>query len=202
MRKITKLVDAVLAQSRHAERFVIAIAGPPGAGKSTLSAALEKNLPQSAVLPADGFHYDNMLLDQLGRRAYKGAPDTFDTRGLEIVLRRIRAREAETIVPVFDRTHDVSLAGAKSIPQEAKHIIVEGNYLLVKRGDWAKMRPFFDFTIFISTQREELERRLIARWVGLGHDMAYASERAFSNDLPNADYVLGNSETADMVWEQ
>ncbi|MEJ6782182.1 AAA family ATPase [Aminobacter sp. Piv2-1] len=199
---MTKLVDIVLEQSRHAVRFIIAIAGPPGAGKSTLSEALARELPQSAILPVDGFHYDNLHLDQLGRRAYKGAPDTFDCRGLEILLRRIRAREVETIVPIFDRTRDVACAGAKAIPQEAKHIIVEGNYLLVKRGDWARMREFLDFTIFISTPREELERRLIGRWVEFGHDMAYARQRALSNDLPNADYVCKNSETADIVWQQ
>jgi pantothenate kinase len=61
------------------ERFLLGIAGPPGAGKSTLAAALSEALAErrgdgcAVVAPLDGFHLPNRELDARGLRAVKGA---------------------------------------------------------------------------------------------------------------------------------
>lgn len=72
-------------------RVVTALAGPPGAGKSTAAEALADALNQlsagvAAVFPMDGFHYDDAVLDQRGWRARKGAPHTFDVSGFAHIL--------------------------------------------------------------------------------------------------------------------
>ena len=44
-------------------RFITALAGPPGAGKSTLAAALVGMLgPSARAVPMDGFHFDDAIL--------------------------------------------------------------------------------------------------------------------------------------------
>ncbi len=188
----------IVARGAAAGRFIVAVAGPPGAGKSTLSARLVELLPagEAALLQADGFHYDNGLLDRLGRRARKGAPDTFDCRGLEVTLNRLRAREDRVVVPIFDRQLDVARAGAAQIDSSVRYVVVEGNYLLVDQAPWNNLAQLFDLTMMIRTPSAELERRLVERWLCHGHGREQAVARAQSNDLPNADYVVRHSLAA------
>ena len=63
------------------------------------------------VVPMDGFHYDDAVLEARGLRARKGAPDTFDVSGFTHLLNRLRV-EAEVAIPVFDRQMELSRAGA------------------------------------------------------------------------------------------
>src|SRR5689334_5881490 len=58
MSEIASIAAAIFKRATKAERFVVAIAGPPGSGKSTLAERLHEILPEdkSAVVPMDGFH--------------------------------------------------------------------------------------------------------------------------------------------------
>ncbi len=73
---IKSLVDEILKRAAQSGRFIAAIAGPPGAGKSTLSEALAGAIAEAggsaAVLPMDGFHMDNAVLVEKGLLARKG----------------------------------------------------------------------------------------------------------------------------------
>ncbi|HSI41356.1 MAG TPA: nucleoside/nucleotide kinase family protein [Xanthobacteraceae bacterium] len=198
---VEDLAAAIADRSRDAQRFIVAVAGPPGAGKSSLSAALATRLPaEAAIVQADGFHFDNRLLDKIGRRNRKGAPDTFDVAGLDVVLRRLGEREADVVVPVFDRELDVSRNGAVLIGTDVKYLIVEGNYLALRREPWSALRRHFDATVFIEVPRPELERRLLKRWTDLGRSDEAARSWVDGNDLPNVDLVNADSSRADLVW--
>ncbi len=90
-----------------ARRRILGLAGPPGAGKSTLAARLVDRLGGLAVLvPMDGFHLAQAELVRLGRADRKSAPDTFDAAGYTALLARLRAPEPGTTVyaPAFDRS--------------------------------------------------------------------------------------------------
>jgi len=102
---LDRLAELVARRAAGDGCAIVAIAGPPGTGKSTLSEALAARLPgMAAVLPMDGFHFDDLHLVPAGLRPRKGAPETFDVGGLAHVLRRLRARDEEFVaVPVFDR---------------------------------------------------------------------------------------------------
>ena len=81
MTDVQALATDILHRAASVERLVVAIAGPPAAGKSTLAAQLADSLAarsRVAVVAQDGFHYDNAILDARGQRAVKGAPQTFD----------------------------------------------------------------------------------------------------------------------------
>ncbi|RXT52431.1 nucleoside/nucleotide kinase family protein [Bosea sp. Tri-44] len=203
MQTAEDIAARIVEQARGLSRIVVALAGPAGAGKSTLSEQLLAALPagEAALVPMDGFHFDNAVLDAMGLRNRKGAPETFDCAGLVATLRRIRSGEEAVAVPVFDREADLSRAGAAIVPADARFVLVEGNYLLLDRPPWTEILPLFDLTIFIEVAIAELDRRLLARWTDLGRSEEAARAWVEGNDLPNARLVIESSRQADIVWE-
>ena len=201
MSEIASIAAAIFKRATKAERFVVAIAGPPGSGKSTLAERLHEILPEdkSAVVPMDGFHFDDIVLSRRGLRSRKGAPETFDYAGFAALLKRIRASEPEIAIPVFDRSMELSRAGASIIGPDVKFVLVEGNYLLLDEEPWSGLSGLFDFTIFVDVPRFELERRLMERWRGHGKSDDDARAWIASNDLPNIERVLARRRKADLV---
>jgi len=200
MLDLTTTIQVLRREAGRKKRFIIGIAGAPGSGKSTLAEALHQALgAESIVVPMDGFHFDDVVLKARGDLPRKGAPHTFDVAGFEHLLKRIKVREADIAIPVFDRSQELARAGASIISADARFILVEGNYLLLKHKGWRKLRPLFDFTIFLNVPEAELERRLLARWRGFGFDEKGAREKALGNDIPNAKTVVRESARADLV---
>lgn len=180
-------------------RFLTALAGPPGAGKSTLSAALVAALGAGArVVPMDGFHYDDAVLDARGLRAKKGAPETFDVAGFVHLIARLR-HEDEVAIPVFDRSMELSRAGADVVGPEDRFLIVEGNYLLLDEGPWRALDGAFDLTVWIDVPLAELDRRLTDRWARYGKTPEAARAWIDGNDMPNIRRAITGSRPADVV---
>ncbi len=200
---LPELVATLQTRAKAVSRFMVAIAGPPGSGKSTLGESLRDALrakgESAIVVPMDGFHFDDAVLNARGHRPRKGAPFTFDVGGFEILLKRIKIREADIAIPVFDRSMELSRAAADIVTDEAKFILVEGNYLLLKQSPWDRLKPLFDFTIFLNVPEPELERRLMERWHGFGFSDEKARAWIASNDMPNIRTVLNESSPADLV---
>jgi len=117
----------------------------------------------------------------------------------EALLKRIKAREPDIAIPVFDRSMELSRAAADIVTDEAKFILVEGNYLLLDAAPWDRLKPLFDFTIFIDVPEAELERRLMQRWREHGFDEAYARNWIASNDMLNIREVQARRAKADLV---
>ena len=173
-------------------RPVVAVAGAPGSGKSTLAEALVAQVPGAVMLPMDGFHLDNRILDARGLRARKGAPETFDAEGFVALLDRVRAG-GEVVFPVFDRDRDLAVAGEGVIDAATRLVVVEGNYLLLQAAPWSRAR--YDLTIALDVPEDELRRRLTARWLGYGADV----DAHLANDMANALTVIRTSRPADLV---
>lgn len=197
-----RLLDGVTAARR-----IVAIAGAPGAGKSTFAGALERALNArrpgvATVMPMDGYHLDNAILDARGLRAVKGAPETFDVDGLASDLARVRAAGRAVLVPVFDRTLDLARACAREIAPDTPLVLLEGNYLLLERAPWPELAAMFDTSIYLDVPEAELERRLVERWLAHGHDAGAARARALGNDIPNARLVAAASRPADITVTQ
>ena len=184
-------------------RVVVAIAGSPGAGKSTVAEWLAEAVNAvrpgtAAVLPMDGYHFDDLVLNARGHRPRKGAPHTFDTGGLATTLSRLAADDgSEIAVPVFDRAIEIARAGARIIGPEIRTIIVEGNYLLLDDPNWAPLRRHFDLSAMLDVAEETLRQRLTDRWTGFGFTLEALEEKLSGNDLPNMRTVLENSVAPD-----
>ena len=201
---VASLVDRILAEQSHSRR-IIAIAGAPGSGKSTIAETLKERInavrPGHAdILPMDGYHFDDMVLNARGDRARKGSPHTFDLDGFRVMLERLRADDGRDIaVPVFDRSIEIARAGGRIIPASTRIILAEGNYLLLDQPGWRDLGPLFDLTVMLDVGEEMLVKRLLERWAGFDYDEAATITKMEGNDLPNVRLVIGNSRPADIM---
>jgi len=194
-----RLLAAIEDGFSRTPRLIVAIAGPPGAGKSTLanrleSALMARGLPAS-ILPMDGFHMDNGVLEERGLLTRKGAPETFDVRGLLDLLRAVRTG-VEVLAPVFDRDRELAIAAARAIAAGPQIILAEGNYLLLDEAPWNGLADLFDLTVMLAPPEEELRRRLDARWRHYKLSESAILEKLDGNDLPNGRRVLEKSRPA------
>ncbi|MEV0491704.1 nucleoside/nucleotide kinase family protein [Streptomyces atratus] len=183
-------------------RRILGIAGPPGAGKSTLAAQLVDALAGLAVLvPMDGFHLAGAELDRLGRAGRKGAPDTFDAAGYAALLRRLRApgEEGPVYAPAFDRTLEEPIAGAVPVSPHIPLVVTEGNYLLHDDGPWAPVRGLLDEVWFLDLDPDVRVRRLVDRHVRFGKPRSYAERWVAGSDETNARLVDRGRDRADLV---
>jgi pantothenate kinase len=197
------VADEIIARAGNAKRFLIAIAGPPGAGKSTLAdnmaEALKAKGESAVVLPMDGFHMDNAVLIEKGLLKRKGVPESFDVRAFLDIVRAVSAADQEVLVPVFDRSREIAIASARIVSPDHRFIIVEGNYLLFNQGKWAELEGMFDYSIMLAPPMEVLEQRLWERWRGYNLDDEAAGAKVYGNDLPNGRLILENRRTADFT---
>jgi pantothenate kinase len=188
--------------NRSTDRYLIGIVGKPGAGKSTLSAYLLEQLHSSevTVVPMDGYHFSNAVLQALGRADRKGAPDTFDVAGFASLLQRIRNEKlVDVYYPVFDRSIEESIAAQGVVTKETKVVIVEGNYLLHGSGGWEVIAELLDELWFIDVDDEKRLERLIARHIAYGKSPADAQSWSRGSDEVNARTIATGRSRAHAV---
>ena len=198
-------VERLLGEIPQGGRRVIAIAGAPASGKSTTAARLIDHLNEvepgsTALLPMDGYHFDDEMLGPRGWRPRKGAPHTFDVGGYASALRRIRTNDEPFVaVPRFDRDLEIARAGAIIIEPSVRLIVSEGNWLLLQDEPWPMLLPLFDHSALVKTEWETLERRNRDRWVGYDFTEEMIREKLEGNDLPNARLVYERSAEPDWI---
>jgi pantothenate kinase len=199
--QVSLLSDKIHTLQQTQDRCMIAIAGAPGSGKSTLADEVARRLNAqkcpTLVVPMDGFHLDNAILDRRGLRPKKGAPETFDGEGFLIMIKRLHAKQ-DVIAPSFDRPRDIAIAGSVHIPADLPVIIAEGNYLMFDEDPWNDITGIWDLTVRIDVPLEELRGRLIQRWLDQSLSRAAATRRAESNDIPNAKRIIEKAMPCDI----
>ncbi|MHA7241018.1 nucleoside/nucleotide kinase family protein [Arthrobacter sp. TMS1-12-1] len=184
-------------------RTLLGIVGAPGAGKSTIAAAVAALSPaEHALVPMDGFHLADQALKGLGLLDRKGAPETVDAHGYAALLARLRSTPEHTVyAPAFERDLEQPLANALPVPPSSSLLVTEGNYLLLEAPGWRDARDLLDEVWFIDVDPQVRRRRLVARHVLFGKTPAAAEEWVRRVDDPNAALVAATRDRADRVLD-
>ncbi|RFU30152.1 hypothetical protein B7463_g6188, partial [Scytalidium lignicola] len=218
--RLTKLLEQNPPSSHR--RLLIALAGTPGSGKSTISAALAQTCKANgtgniAILPMDGFHYPKSQLLKLEisgvenvlRR--RGAPFTFNAEAFIDLVKRLRQTPVTDTdnpslsfhAPSFDHKIKDPIENDIYIPSSQRIIILEGNYLLLDEHPWNEIQDLVDETWFVSISRETAKKRLIKRHImaGIESTIEAAAVRVEDNDLLNGDLITRKMISPDVVVE-
>jgi pantothenate kinase len=199
-------IFAAIGALRHrldgGRRTLLGITGAPGSGKSTFAARLQQEFgPEVAVVvPMDGFHLGNAIIDGTPLRQRKGAMDTFDVGGYLSLLRRLVRRDEEVVyAPEFRRTLDEPVAASIAVPASASLLITEGNYLLADTPEWKDVRAQLDEVWFMDTPPAVRLARLVGRHVEFGMERGAAEAWASGPDEANARLIEATRPAADRI---
>lgn len=187
--------------SNTSKRIIIGIAGKPGSGKSTLSSFLLKHLPIDSVslVPMDGFHLSNKVLEELGRHGRKGAPDTFDSLGYLELLHRIAHSSGDIYFPIFYRELEESIAAEGVVTARTKLVLTEGNYLLHTENGWGDVVKTLTESWYVDVDDSARLSRLVDRHYLHGKSPEEAHDWAYGTDEENARLVERSRDLADVI---
>ena len=200
--EINQAMAALRARLVPGTRTVLGIAGAPGSGKSTFADWIRQQFEpgQAVVVPMDGFHLGNAIIDGTPLRQRKGAIDTFDAGGYLSLLRRLVRRDEPVVyAPEFRRTLDEPVAASIAIPADVPLVITEGNYLLVEQEPWKDIRAQLDEVWFVDTPPGLRLARLVERHVSFGMERAAAEAWATGPDEANAVLIQATRPAADRI---
>lgn len=196
------LLASLRARLQPGRRFMLGLAGAPGAGKSTVAQALlEAFEGRAVVVPMDGFHLANSELARLGLAHRKGAPCTFDASGYVALLERLRRRPdgATVYAPEFRRDIEEAIAGAIAVPDDVELVITEGNYLLLDDEPWRGVREQLDETWYVDVDPDLRRARLVERHMRFGRSEQAARDWVEGTDEPNARLIEATRTRAHRV---
>jgi pantothenate kinase len=200
--EIKQALTALKDRLDGGRRTLLGIAGAPGSGKSTFAAWLQQQFgPDVAVVvPMDGFHLGNAIIEGTPLRQRKGAMDTFDVGGyLSLLQRLVRRDEPVVYAPEFRRTLDEPVAASIAIRASVPLVITEGNYLLAETPQWKEVRAQLDEVWFIDTPPALRLGRLVDRHVEFGMERAAAQAWATGPDEANARIIEATRQGADRI---
>ena len=196
-------------QAQGQRRMIIALAGPPGSGKSTIAQCLVDEVskmtasPSIVAIPADGFHLPLATIYAMPNAeealARRGAPWTFDGDGVVRLLRELRDASSDgrtVLAPTFDHAIKDPVHDSLAIGPEIQVCIVEGNYLLSRDAPWDAIADIADARWLIRVDPNLAVNRIASRHLaaGIEQTMEAAVARAVFNDLPNGEYVMSKSQ--------
>jgi pantothenate kinase len=208
---VAELADVVsdaieMALAAAGRRVILGLAGPPGAGKSTLAVAIVSHAQArmgedwAAYLPMDGYHLSNAQLERLGLLDRKGAPATFDADGYAAMLSRVASDDDRDIyVPDYDRALHEPIAARHLVPAAARLVVTEGNYLAVDEARWRAARSWIGHLWYVDAEDALREERLVARQLRGGRGEPAARDWVARSDRPNGELVKRSRDNADLV---
>ncbi len=207
------LAEKILAMKPAKKRLIIAVAGPPGSGKTvfaSLLAAVINSLAgeeRAVMIGMDGWHFPNQYLDsheidyngqRMLLRKIKGMPETFDFQSMAASIEKM-GYEDRIDFPVYSRQlHDPVYTGEAVQPWHSI-VILEGNYLLLDEMPWKQIQPLLDMRIFLKAERLDLLDGLRRRHRRGGKNAEQVEQQIERVDLPNIARVLNHFACADVI---
>lgn len=159
--------------------YIIGIAGSVAVGKSTTARVLKRllaawpNHPRVDLVTTDGFLYPNRVLEQRGIMNRKGFPESYDIRRLIQFLADLKSGKEKVSAPVYSHLEYDVLDSEQQSVESPDIVIVEGINVLQVRPRQHQREPavfvsdFFDFSIYVDAEEEDLREWYIARFKSL-----------------------------------
>lgn len=216
VRRVEQLLARQLSNPR--QRMLVALAGVPGSGKSTVSHAVvtelaSRGIQDVVVVPMDGFHYTQQVLStfQDPTQAFqrRGAPFTFDAEGCVKLVETLKStpvtKSGETeftvLAPSFDHALKDPVQDDIRVSSHTRLVIIEGNYTLLKQSPWDQIAEHCDERWLVDAPIDVVRQRLVQRHLAAGIEPSTESaiRRAEENDMPNGELIRNQLITPDVI---
>ncbi len=203
----------LLQEASTEKRFIVAIAGPPGSGKSIFTTVLAKTIDIlnkgeiSVCIGLDGWHYSNEYLDTKTiihngeptvLRKIKGSSETFDVAAaLQTIMAIKEGKEID--FPIYSRQLHEPIASGGTVRKRQQIILIEGNYLLLDDPPWDKFKDLFNTAIFLEVDPAGILSGLKERHLRGGKTIEFTESHIQNVDLPNILKVLPSIKNAQVI---
>jgi type I pantothenate kinase len=186
---------------------VIAIAGSVAVGKSTLARVLRAVLarwpdhPRVELVTTDGFLHPTRVLEARGLMRRKGFPESYDLRAMIDFLGALKAGEPDLRVPVYSHEAYDIVPGAFQAIDRPDVVIFEGlNVLQAVAGATAVASDYFDFSIYLDAETEDIEQWYVERFLLLQRT-AFQRPKSYFHHYKNLTREAAEAVARDL-WQQ
>ena len=203
--QLATVTDTFLGTPPRPVPFVVGVAGSVAVGKSTISRVLQALLarwPQHPVVElvtTDGFLFPNAVLEERGLMTRKGFPESYDRKALLEFVTSAKAGEEHVEIPLYSHIkYDVVEDETRRLGQP-DILIVEGLNVLQAGDHGAFVSDYFDFSIFVDADLEDVKGWYIERFLTL-KDTAFSQPDAYFRRYAG----LSETEALNMateIWE-
>lgn len=202
----------LLAENEVKSPYIIGVAGSVAVGKSTTARVLKAllarwpNTPKVDLVTTDGFLLPNAELGRQGLMERKGFPESYDTGKLLRFLNAIKSGRREVAAPLYSHlVYDV-VPGEQVVVDRPDILIVEGLNVLqpARMPRDGKAIPFvsdfFDFSIYLDADEEDLHRWYVNRFLRLRHT-AFRDPKSYFHKYAELDEAAAIA-TAEGLWNR
>ncbi|HUG32598.1 MAG TPA: type I pantothenate kinase [Acidimicrobiia bacterium] len=203
---LSSVTDTFLGTPPLPRPFVIGVGGSVAVGKSTIARVLEALLarwphhPSVDLITTDGFLFPNAVLEERGLMERKGFPESYDRAALLRFVARAKAGEDHLEIPVYSHIRYDIVEGETRMVSRPDILIVEGLNVLQARDSGAFVSDYFDFSIFVDADLDDIKSWYVGRFLTL-KETAFTQPDAFFHRYA----AISNGEAmavAERIWEE